>query len=61
MKNLKYMSKNFCQNFHTLVDEIRKNGKKSLDIVDTFERKIIICKKKINPWIFIKCKFEREI
>ena len=46
------MSKNFCQNFHTLVDEIRKNGKKSSDIVDTFERNIInLLKKKIVGYL----------
>ena len=51
IKNLKYISKNFCQNSHTLVDEIEKMWKIVRYCIKTSEENHKFAPKNDSSWI----------
>ena len=51
LKNLKYISKNFCQNSHTLVDEIEKMGKIVRYCIKILEENHKFAPKNESSWI----------
>ena len=50
-ENLKYISKNFCQNSHTLVDEIEKIGKIVRYCIKILEENHKFAPKNESSWI----------